>query len=106
VFKMKKMLEFLLRWKENIISYPFHINDIKRVQVLVPTLHGGKLLVDAYDIKGIKDLERILINAHKNVEVTIQLILKNYKIANIYITHNPESEFDIDYYEFVEKLKE
>lgn len=106
---MKKLIEFLLEWKEYIISYnqnPFHSNDIKRVQVLVPTLHGGKLLVDTYDIKEIKDLERILINAHKNVEITIQLILKNYKIANIYITYNPESEFDIDYYEFVKKLKE
>ena len=84
---MKKMLEFLLEWKEYIISYnqnPFHINDIKEI----------------------KDIERVLINAPENVEITIQLILKNFRIANIYITPNPETEFDIDYYEFVEKLKD
>ena len=106
---MKKMLEFLLEWKEYIISYnqnPFHINDIKRVQALVPALYGEKLLVDVYDIKEIKDIERVLINAPENVEITIQLILKNFRIANIYITPNPETEFDIDYYEFIEKLKE
>ena len=105
---MKKMLEFLLKWKEYIICYnknPFHSKDIKRVQALVPALYGEKMLVDVYDIKEIKDLERVLINTPEDIEVTIQIILKNFRIANLYITNNPEFKFDIDYYEFIEKLK-